>query len=145
MSIGHNSCFVQKHFSIFVLFLIHEHLLILSVVGILNLLKQLNWSFAISLAFLQTTLNTLSFKKKCKLLMISRQNGIGFSIFISVILRISEIKLYKVLNAVLTTWLSGTKSCYYDDLMLMCETIQFRLKLLQVVLCGMWHLQRLQS
>lgn len=78
--------------------------------------------------------------------MISRQNGIGFSIFISIILRISEISYIKYLmQYLLTTWLSGTRSCYYDDLMLMCETVQFRLKSLKVVLCGMWLLQRLYS
>lgn len=43
----------------------HQHLLILSVAGILNLLKQLNWSFAITFAFLQAILITLSLKK-CK-------------------------------------------------------------------------------
>lgn len=57
--------FSKNSFSIFVLFLTHEHLLMLSVAGILNLLQQLNWSFAITLAYLQTVLNTLSLKK-CK-------------------------------------------------------------------------------
>lgn len=49
------------------------------------------------------------------LIKISWQNGIEFNIFFTIILRIQRDKLCKVLNAVLSTRLSGTR-CYCDDL-----------------------------